>query len=259
MKKDAISADVQPVAVDLGLHQARGQIVVVVDAAILRQRAGVGADVHRNLNELFEIRRQIGVAEPENHVGPVEYPLMVFLGNPHHVADDLQRQRPGELADQIGLSVGMIGDQRCDQPVGPLAHRRLDAGHHLRGERPADDRAQPLVSRIVEHDHRAEVLGHLRCLVVDRDVGAGAEYVRMTAGVVHIVQLGQRPISVAGRKPLVLDRGPERDRGLAAQGGESTVANVVVAAPRTPATRDGCRQVGSRAVVPRLLESRYLS
>ncbi len=231
MKNDRDLRRRQPLAVDLGFHQARRQIVVVIDAAVLRQRGGVGTYVHRNLDELFEIGCQIGVAEPENHVGPMEYPLMVFFGNPHHVADDLQRQRSGEFADQIGLPVGMIGDHRCDQPVGPVPHRRLDTGHHLRSERPADNRAQSLVSRIVEHDHRAEVLSQLGCLVVDRDVGARTENLRMTAGVEDVVEPGQRPMPVACGEPGQFDRGPERNRCLATQGGEGAIANVVVSLP----------------------------
>ena len=39
----------------------------------------------------------VGVAEAEDHVGPVEDPLVVLLGDAHHVADDLQRQGPGQL------------------------------------------------------------------------------------------------------------------------------------------------------------------
>ena len=174
---------------------------------------------------------QVGVAEPENHVGPVEYPLVVVLGNPHHVADDLQRQRPGELADQIGLPIGVVGDQCCHQPMGPFPHRRLDAGHHLWRERSADDRAQSLMARIVEHDHGAEVLGDLGRLVTDGDATSRAENIRMAAGEEHVVKLGQRPVPLASGEPLVLDRRPERDRSLATQGCESTVAHVVVEPP----------------------------
>lgn len=42
----------------------------------------------------------------------------------------------------------------------------------------------------------------------------------MTAGVEDIVVLGERPMPIARDKPGQLDRGPERDRRLAAQGGE---------------------------------------
>src|SRR6202044_591623 len=55
-----------------------------------------------------------------------------------------------------------------DQSAGAVANRSLDTRHHLWGERSADDGSQPLVPRVVEHDHRAEVFGDLRGLVVDR-------------------------------------------------------------------------------------------
>ena len=78
---------------------------------------------------------------------------------------------PASSLTSFAVAVGVIGDHRRDQAPGPLAHRRLDPGHHFRGERPADDRPQPLMPRIVHHDHRAEVLGDLRRLVADGDFG----------------------------------------------------------------------------------------
>ncbi len=127
MKNDAISAEVEPVAVDRGLDPAGGQVFVVVGSPVLGQRGGVGADVDVHLHELFEVGGQIRVAEPENHVGPVEDSLVILLRNPHYVADDLQRQRPGQFGHQVGAAVRMILDQRrapapapnsqCEQPL----------------------------------------------------------------------------------------------------------------------------------------------
>src|SRR5262249_31607876 len=81
------------------------------------------------------------------------------------------------------------------------------------------------------HDHRAEVFGYLWVLIIDGDAGIGAEDVRMTAGVVNVVELGERPMPFARRESGQFDRRPERDRGLAAQGSEPTVANVIVEPP----------------------------
>ncbi len=53
---------------------------------------------------------------------------MVVLGDAHHVADDLQRQRTGQLGDQLARAVRMVGDHRRHQPAGAVAHRVLDAG-----------------------------------------------------------------------------------------------------------------------------------
>ena len=176
---------------------------------------------------------------------------MVLLGDPHHVADDLQRQRPGQLADRLAVAVGMSGDHRGDQSVGPLAHRCLDAGHHFRGESPADDRSQPLMPRVVEHDHRAEVLGYLRRLVVDGDVGAGAEDLGVAAGVEHVVECGQRPMPVACLEAFLDGLRPERDRGLTSQRGERPIAQIVVECPEVPRAQVniGERNLGRRRAV----------
>ena len=84
---------------------------------------------------------------------------------------------------------------------------------------------------IVEHDHGAEVLGDVGRLVTDGDATSRAENIRMAAGEEDVVKLRQRPMPFASGKALVLDRGPERDRSLATQGCESTVADVIVESP----------------------------
>ena len=251
MKNDAISCDVSrspstSASTRLVVRSSWG-----LDPAILGHGAGVGADVHRNLHEFLEIQRQVGVAETEDHVGPVEDPLVVFLGDPHHVADHLQRQRPGQFADHIGLPVGMIGDHPRDQPVRTLTHRLFNAGHHFRSERPADDRTQPLMPRIVEHDHRTEVLGQLRGLVVDRDAAGGAENVRMAAGEVDVVQLGQRPIPVAGLKALVSRLGAKTRSAPRGARWRKWRHERHRCGPRSRAIRDGCRQAESPAAASR--------
>ncbi len=83
------------------------------------------------------------------------------------------------------------------------------------------------MARIVEHDHRSEVLGQLRRPLGDRDAARGAEDVGMTAGEMNVVEFGQRPVPAAGLETLDLDRRPERDRGLPAQRGERGIAGVV--------------------------------
>ena len=130
-------------AVDLGLDQRGGQVVTRIDAAILGERAGVCTDVQRHLHELVVVRSDVGVAEAENHVGPVKDALMVILGDAHHVADHLQRQEARQLRDHLTLAVRMLGDHLLDVAAGALSDGRLSAGHHLGGERPADDVAQP--------------------------------------------------------------------------------------------------------------------
>ena len=53
------------------------------------------------------------------------------------------------------------------------------------------------MSWIVEHDHRAEVLGYLGVLIIDGDAGIGAEDFRMTAGVEDQNEIGASRRKVA--------------------------------------------------------------
>ncbi len=134
----------QPLTVDLGLHQRGRQVLLRVDSAVLGVRGGVRADVHRDLDELLVVLGDVLVPEPEDHVGPVEDLLVVVLGDAHHVADHLQRQRAGQLRDHLTLAVGMCrrSSSRRGGVPGPGRTASVRATT-LRGERPADDVAQP--------------------------------------------------------------------------------------------------------------------
>ena len=66
------------------------------------------------LEELVEVGGDVGIAEAQNDVGPVEDPLMVVFGDAHHVADDLQRQGAGQVSDDLALAVGMVLHHRRD-------------------------------------------------------------------------------------------------------------------------------------------------
>src|SRR6202012_5397366 len=119
------------------------------------------------------------------------------------------------------------------------------------GERWADDGSQPLVPRVVEHDHRAEVFGNLRCLVVDGDVRAGAEDLGVTAGVEDVVESGERPMPAAFGEALLNGLPPERDGRLAPKRGERPVTLIVVERPEVPCAEIdvGERNVGWRRAV----------
>ena len=145
--------------VDLGLNQAGGQILVRIGAPVLGQCVRVGADFHCDRAELVEVGGQVGIAEAEDDVGPVEDLVVVFGRDAHHVADHLQGQRAGEFGDQLAVAVRVPFDHLRDQPTGAIADRGFDPRNHLRGEGAADDRSQPLMPRVVHRDHRPEVLG----------------------------------------------------------------------------------------------------
>jgi len=69
--------------------------------------------------------------------------------------------RRARFAHQLTLAVGVISDQIGHQPSGAVAHRLLDSGHYLRSEGAAHDVAQPTVARIIQGNHRTEVLSDL--------------------------------------------------------------------------------------------------
>jgi hypothetical protein len=80
-------------------------------------------------------------------------------------------KRPGEIGHQLTGAVAMIGDHVHHQATRPVADRVLGARQHPRRKRPADDRAQSLMARIIHHDDRAEILRYLGVYVVHGDAG----------------------------------------------------------------------------------------
>ena len=158
MKNEAISADVSRSPSTSACTSAGGQVFSRVGPAVLGQRCRVGADVHRDLDELVEVGGQVGIAEAKDDVGPVEDPVVVLFGNAHHVADDLQGQRAGQLRDQLAVAVGVLLDHRRDQR---RARSRTDASVRATtfGVNARLTMLRSRVPRIVQHDHRPEVLG----------------------------------------------------------------------------------------------------
>jgi hypothetical protein len=133
----------------------------------------------------------------------VEDPVVVGVGDAHHVADDLQRQWACQFGHQVGAPVRMVRHHLLDEPARTVAHRVLDHRQDARRERTADDVAQPGVPRIVHRDHRAEVLGEFGRLIADRDALGGAEDLRVAAGVEHVVVPGDGPVSTTTFEPVL--------------------------------------------------------
>ena len=221
----------EALTVDLSGHQGGGQVIARVDAAVLGERGRVGADIERDLDELFIVGGEVRIPEAQNDIRPVEDLLVVVLRDAHHVADHLQRKRSGQFGDEFAVTVGIVGDQIRHQPLGARPYRFLGPGHHLRCEGTAHDVAQPGVARIVEGDHRTEVLGDLGGLIGDGDVGVGTEDVRVAAGVVDVLELHQRPVAGTCREALVADLVEESDRRLPPQGRERPVPDRVIQRP----------------------------
>ena len=98
----------EPLPVHFGLHQRGAQVVGRIAAALRRHRDAERADLVRHLLEHGEI--VLGLELTEDHVGPAEDSLLVLLRDAHHRADDLQRQRGRDLADDVAATVGMALD-----------------------------------------------------------------------------------------------------------------------------------------------------
>ena len=93
-------------AVDLGVHHRRREVVGRVGAAVLAERLGVGEHPQRTRpSGPRSMPPYSGSPTPRIDVGPGEDLLLVGGGDAHHLADDLQRQRGGDLLDEVALAV----------------------------------------------------------------------------------------------------------------------------------------------------------
>src|SRR6478672_3379798 len=93
------------------------------------------------------------------------------------------------------------------------------------------------MARIVEVDHRPGELRDLRRdLVERRTCRHGAENLGMAARVVNVVEPGQGPVAGPGRPPGEIRNVEERDRRLASQRCECSIAQVLVEVPEVGRT-----------------------
>ena len=163
---------------------------------------------------------ELGVAGAEDHVRPVEDLCGVGVGDAHHLADDLERERCGERLDEVGRAAGVLVEHAIDELCRLALDVLLDLGDLLRGEALGDDRSQPEVLGVVHRDHRAEELVELLGEVADLEPPAGAEQLGMAAGVPDVVVSGHGVVPGAGRKRRVLEHalGVERETGSGTQG-----------------------------------------
>ena len=168
-----------------------------------------------------------------------------------------KRQRAGQFRHHLARAVGMLRDHRLDEAARPVTHRGLGAGDDLRGERPADDVAQPQVPRVVHDDHRPEVLRQLRVRVVDGDARARAEDVRMTAGVPDVVVPGHRPVARSLLRPLASPAAGETRSAPRAAASRMRRRAGRRPGPRTSRSPGRCRTVAHPGEPFRSPEPRY--
>ncbi len=178
-----------------------------VGPAVLAERLGVHEHLERVRHQVLERADELGVADAEDRVRPLE-DLRVVLGrDAHHVADDLEGQGGGDVLDEVALLVGELLEQAVDDLGGLDAHVVLDAADLLGREALRHDRAEAEVLRVVHVDHRAEELVHLLGEIADVRALARAEQLGVAADLPDVL------VAASGRS--------SRDRG---GNGESSIS-----------------------------------
>ena len=71
---------------------------------VLGEREAVLEQLHARAHELFDRLDVLGIADAEDDVRELEDALGVLARDAHHVADDLQRERGRDLADEVALA-----------------------------------------------------------------------------------------------------------------------------------------------------------
>ena len=124
--------------------------------------------------------------------------LMVLLGDAHHVADDLQRQRAGQLGDHLARPSGCVSIIVLDEATGALSRTEASVRATTLG-------VNALLTMLRSRRCRGSSITIIDPKYSDRSgfpslitmLGLGAEDVRMAAGVPDIVVPGHRPVAGA--------------------------------------------------------------
>src|SRR5262249_19753697 len=93
---------VEPVAIDLGVHEDAGQVAVRAGPAPVGQHAlHVARVLGKGLGRGLEAGRVGGALRPEHVLGPSQQVGAVFTGHAEHVADHVEWQRGGDVPDEV--------------------------------------------------------------------------------------------------------------------------------------------------------------
>ena len=208
------------VAVHHGVHHHAGEVVGGVLQTGFTQRLRVGEDLERNSDQVLERSAKVRVTGAKDDIGPVQNLALVAFWNAHHFANDLQRERCGDVVDEIKLGVAKLFDGAVHDGAGFVFHVLLNACNFFWCEALRNNGAQSHVFRVVHADHGAKEFVEFHREVGDVGAFAAAEQVWVAAGMPDVLVLGERPI--AGPNGEV-DEGyflKEFDGGLATQGGK---------------------------------------
>ena len=217
----------EPLAVDLGVHERRHQVVGRMLGALLGERGRHLRDRPDALPRQLErvaIPEDVGVAEVHQHLGGLLQALVVLTADADHLGDHPHRDLLGAELDEVALGVlKQLRDDLVRVERDPL----LEARDLARREGRRDEPAQLRVARGVHRDERRRRLEHLRRRVEEHDAQPRAEGPLVARDAADVVIARQRPVAAAGhlgRQREALDRPPPGDRALAAQRRERLVA-----------------------------------
>ena len=193
----------QPLAVDLGVHQHAREVVGGVLAALRDQLAAAREDLghlalHHGLHALgVEVRiarAQSGVHQP----GP---DLVVLRRDAHEAADHARHHRLCHVRHEVAL---VAVPERVEHPHRDLPDGVLVLRDPLRRESALEERLEPIVlGRVHPDEHRLRQLEREDRVPQRRDPGGGRVGLPVPAHRVNVV--GRRDRPVAGLRGVLAD------------------------------------------------------
>ncbi len=129
---------VEAVAVDLGLDEGGHQVVAGVGPAIGGDVVAVHVDLGRRVGPGIRGGLELGVVEGDHRVAELEHAVPVGLGQPDHLADDLERELGRHVLDELALA---LLAHVVDDALRPGARSAPRAAATTRGVKPLLTRA----------------------------------------------------------------------------------------------------------------------
>src|SRR5262249_45271466 len=169
---------------------------------LLAEPESVLAELARCLQEGLARAPEVPVAAGQEAVGQVEQLSPIALRHAHHVADNRDGQRVGDLRDELRLA---FRRNAIDDPAGALPHRALRLGDHLWREPPVYHAPELRVLRGIRGDHRPDGTHVLHVFRIGHhlDPKRGAEGLLVAGGRRDVVEAGDGPEALAGVGVLV--------------------------------------------------------
>ena len=183
---------------------------------------GVLEELHAGGHELLDRGGVLRIADAEDGVGELEDAPVVARRDAHHLADDLERQRRGDLADEVALAARRDG---VDDAARARSRTISSTRATVRGVKPLFTSRRSLVWRgasmlIIEPKNSSSSIGRSPML----EPWPGDEQVGRAADRPDVLPARHRPEPRPLRQARVLELLVPGHRPLAAQQGEGALA-----------------------------------